>query len=120
MVNKVDALIQRLENLVSNRISIEQEEHPNTKPTLSTPIKQLSPNCKKDIRHLLKETAESMEVRNVDLDISQSSVELVLSLMKEAAKQCGNEENNWPRKLKKELTGGGDDRSRQTSLSALG
>lgn len=115
MIEKVDHLIQQLEILMTGRQSqnrtdfLEEAENTAAQALLRTPIRELSPDSKMLLYHLLEEAVDTMDavgLKDHEIDDSQSSIELVLSIVREAGKRFGLSEDDWPQKILTEQSAG--------------
>lgn len=108
-MNTVDDLIQQLESLMVHDDCGDKNsgDSPASSKSsaLAIPVCELSPNTKKEVHYILQETADSLEVNKISLDETQSSIELVRSLIAEAGMRYGFEEEDWPCKVASENLG---------------
>lgn len=97
----MDNLVQHIETLMNgddvslarkhSTSSVTSQSH----STITKPISQLSPKTQKEIHSLLKETADALDVTNVSIDDSRSSLQLLRSIIIEAGKRFGLNEASW-------------------------
>lgn len=96
-------MINQMEDLLKDDAHKQANESPacdeDCCSTSNRPVRNLSPSRQKEVHSLLQETANTLEVNHVSMDMSLSSIQLLHSIIREACRKFGFSDSSWQKQL---------------------